>query len=134
MEIAAQDSDRSRSKRHARPTVLGKPSCGESHPQEVQAVLRALVAAQWAIRANLVEKRRTIGNALKIDDAMVAQLFQREDYAVSLDEAMLLALDDETRWAIRKGLVESRPMPNYLNAIKYEDLEAELPTAVTVVH
>jgi hypothetical protein len=25
-------------------------------------------------------------------------------------------------------------MPNYLNFIKYQDLEAVLPTAVTIVH
>ena len=114
--------------------LVGKPSYIESHPQEVRTVLRALVAAQQSIRADPVEARRTIGIALKTDDAMVARLFQPEDYTVLLDEAMLLALDDETRWAIKKGLVESRPMPNYLNFIKYQDLEAVLPTAVTVVH
>lgn len=114
--------------------LVGKPSYIDSHPQEVRAVLRALIAANVAIRANPVDARRSVGDALKVDDAIMAQLFEPEDYAVSLDEAMLLALDDETRWAMKKGLVEFRPMPNYLNFIKYQDLEAVAPTAVTVVH
>lgn len=114
--------------------LVGKPSYIDSHPQEVRGVLRALIAANQAIRTNPVEARRSIGDALKIDDAMMVQLFKPEDYAVSLDEAMLLALEDETRWAMKKGLVQSRPIPNYLNFMKYQHLEAVLPTAVTVVH
>ncbi len=114
--------------------LMGKPSYIDSHPQEVRGVLRALISANQAIRANPVKARRLVGDALKIDDATMARLFEPEDYEVTLDEAMLLALDDQTRWAMKKGLVESRPMPNYLNFMKYQDLEAVLPTAVTVVH
>ena len=114
--------------------LVGKPSYIDNHPHEVRAVLRALIAAYLAIRANPAEARRSVGDALKIDDASIALLFEPEDYAVSLDQAMLLALDDQTRWAMKKGLVESRPMPNYLNFMKYQDLKAVLPTAVTIVH
>lgn len=63
----------------------------------------------------------------------MVQLLEPEDYTVSLDEAMLLALEDITRWAMKKGLVESRPMPNYLNFMKYQHLDAVLPSAVTIV-
>ncbi len=114
--------------------LVGKPSYIDSHPQEVQGVLRALIAAQQATRTHPVEARRFVGGALKIDDATMAQLFEPENFAVSLDQAMLLALDEQTRWAMKKGLIEPRPMPNYLNSMKYQDLEAVQPTAVTVVH
>jgi len=113
--------------------LVGKPSYIDSHPQEVRGVLRALIAANQAIRANPVEARRSLGAALKIDDAMMVQLFDPGDYAVSLDEAMLLVLEDQTRWAMKKGIVASRPMPNYLNFMKHQHLEAVLPSAVTIV-
>jgi NitT/TauT family transport system substrate-binding protein len=64
----------------------------------------------------------------------MAEMFDPEDYTVSLDQAMLLALDDQTRWAMQKGLVRTRPMPNYLHAMKYQNLETVLPSAVTIVH
>ncbi len=114
--------------------LVGKPSYIDSHPQEVQRVLIALIAANRVIRDHPVEARLAVGEALKINDATMAQLFEPEDYSVSLDQAMLLALDDQTRWAMQKGLVAPRPMPNYLKFMKYQDLEAVLPTAVTVVH
>jgi ABC-type nitrate/sulfonate/bicarbonate transport system substrate-binding protein len=114
--------------------LVGKPAYIDSHPQEVQGVLRALIAAQQETRTDPVQARRAVGGALKIDDATMAQLFEPENYAVSLDQAMLLALDDQTRWAIKKGLIAARPVPNYLKFMKYQDLEAVQPTAVTVVH
>ena len=46
------------------------------------------------IRSNPVETRLAVGDAVKIDDATMARLFAPEDYIVSLDQAMLLALDD----------------------------------------
>ena len=114
--------------------LVGKPSYIDSHPQEVHRVLSALVAANQAILANPVEARRAIGRAVNIDDATMAKVFEPEDYIVTLDQAMLLALDDQTRWAMQKGLVARGPVPNYLNAMKYQHLDAVLPTAVTIVH
>ncbi len=114
--------------------LVGKPSYIDSHPREVRRVLRALIAAQQAMLANPVEARRAVGHAVNMDDATMAKLFEPENYAVSLDQAMLLALDDQTRWAMQKGLVAPGPVPNYLNAMSYQNLEAVLPTAVTIVH
>lgn len=113
--------------------LVGKPSYIDSHPQEVNRVLSALVAANKSIQAEPLQARHAVGNALKIDDATMAQMFNTEDYIVSLDQAMLLALDDQSRWAMQKGLVVTRPMPNYLDFMKYQNLESVQPTAVTIV-
>ena len=40
------------------------------------------------------------------------QLFDPQDYVISLDQALLLALEDQTRWAMKKGLTPNGPMPN----------------------
>lgn len=114
--------------------LVGKPSYIDGHPQEVRRVLSALVAAQQALLANPVEARRAAGHAINIDDATMEKLFEPGDYVVSLDQAMLLALDDQTRWAMQKGLAAPGPVPNYLNAMKYQHLKAVLPSAVTIVH
>lgn len=114
--------------------LVGKPAYIDSHPEEVRRVLSALVAASQAIHAQPDQARRVVGEVLKIDDVTMAQMFNPPDYTVSLDQAMLLALDDQSRWAMQKGLVASRPMPNYLGFMKYQHLESVLPTAVTIVH
>ena len=114
--------------------LVGKPSYIDRHPQEVRRVLSALVAASQAIHAKTDQVRRELGDVLKVDDATMAQIFNPQDYTVSLDQAMLLALDDQSRWAMQKGLVATRPMPNYLGFMKYQHLESVLPSAVTIVY
>ena len=114
--------------------LVGKPSYIDSHPQEVRRVLSALVAASQAVQSHPDQVRHALGEVLKIDDVTMAQMFNPQDYTVSLDQAMLLALDDQSRWAMQKRLVATRPMPNYLAFMKYQYLESVLPSAVTIVH
>ncbi|MDP1863707.1 MAG: ABC transporter substrate-binding protein [Thiobacillus sp.] len=113
--------------------LVGKPLYIERHPEEIKRVLRALVAAEKLVRDHPATARKAVGNAINIDDALMAKLFNPEDYAISLDQAMLLAFDDQTRWAMRRGIIARGPIPNYLENVKYQYLEAILPSAVKVV-
>ena len=113
--------------------LVGKPLYIERHPEEIKRVLRALVAAEQLVRADPAGARKALGNAVNIDDALMVKLFNTEDYAISLDQAMLLALDDQTRWAMRRGIIARGPIPNYMENVKYQYLEAILPSAVKVI-
>lgn len=113
--------------------LVGKPLYIERHPEEIKRVLRALVAAEKLVRDRPEEARKAVGNAVNIDDALMAKLFNTEDYAISLDQAMLLALDDQTRWAMRRGIIARGPIPNYMENVKYQYLEAIRPPAVKII-
>lgn len=114
--------------------LTGKTSYIESHPQEIQRILKGLIAAKQSIQADPIGARKLVANAINIKDDMLATIFDPEDYMVSLDQAMLLSLDDQTRWAMKRGLVKPGPLPNYLNSVNYQNLEAVSPSAVTLVH
>jgi ABC-type nitrate/sulfonate/bicarbonate transport system substrate-binding protein len=114
--------------------LVGKPAYIDQHPQEVARILGALAAANQSIRNDPLAARKAVGALVKVDDAIMAKLFEPEDYVLSLDQAMLLALDDQTRWAMKQGLVKNGPVPNYLNAMKFKSLEAVLPNAVKIAH
>ena len=114
--------------------LVGRPLYVDCHPEEIKRVLRALIDAEQLVRDRPAEARKVIGNAVNVDDALMAKLFNTEDYALSLDQAMLLALDDQTRWAMRRGIISPGPIPNYLENVKYQYLEAILPSAVKIIH
>jgi ABC-type nitrate/sulfonate/bicarbonate transport system substrate-binding protein len=114
--------------------LVGKPLYIDRHPEEIKRVLRALIAAEQLVRDRPAEARKAVGKAVNVDDALMAKLFNTEDYALSLDQAMLLALDDQTRWAMRRGIINPGPIPNYLENVKYQYLEAILPAAVKIIH
>lgn len=114
--------------------LAGKPAYIDSHPEEIRRILKALIAANQSIHADPEEARAAVGKAVKLDAKILKEIFNPEDFIISLDQAMLLALDDQARWAMRAGLVKPGPVPNFLEAMKYQDLEAVLPTAVTFIH
>lgn len=113
--------------------LVGKAGYVDSHPQEIQRVLRGLLAADAFIAADPVAARHMVGAALKVDDALMVKMFDPEDFDVSLKQAQLLALEDQTRWAMAQGLVKPGPVPNYLNLMRYQHLEAVSPEAVQIV-
>ena len=113
--------------------LVGRPAYIDGHPQEIRRILSALAQANQSIADNQVAARQLVGAAVKVDDAVMSKLFDPADYVLSLDQAMLLALDDQTRWAMQSGLVKEGPVPNYLRYIKHQDLEAVNPAAVKIV-
>jgi ABC-type nitrate/sulfonate/bicarbonate transport system substrate-binding protein len=114
--------------------LVGKTSYIDSHPQEIRRILTALNAANQAIRADPVKARQTLAKAMQVDDGTLVHIFDTDTFTLSLDQAMLLSLDDQTRWAMKRGLVKAGPVPNFLKSIKLQHLEAVVPDAVTVVH
>ena len=113
--------------------LVGKAGYVDSHPQEIQRVLRGLRAADAFISADPVAARRMVGAAIKVDDALMVKMFNPQDFDVSLKQAQLLALEDQTRWAMAQGLAKPGPVPNYLKLMKYQHLEAVSPEAVQLV-
>jgi ABC-type nitrate/sulfonate/bicarbonate transport system substrate-binding protein len=114
--------------------LVGKPAYIDSHPEEIQRILKALLAANQSIRADPSVARHAVGEVIKVSDVVMAKLFDPEDYVLSLDQAMLLALDDQTRWAMQQGLVKTTAVPNYLNFIRHTALDSVMPGAVKIVH
>lgn len=113
--------------------LVGKPTYIDSHQEEIQRILKALLAANQSIRADPLAARQAVGKAVKVGDAMMAKLFDPEDYILSLDQAMLLALDDQSRWAMQQGLVKTTAVPNYLSFMRHKALDAVMPGAVKIV-
>lgn len=113
--------------------LTGKTAYIDAHPQEIARVLSGLIAAKKSIQSDPVAARNLVADAIKVEHETIAKIFDPDAYMVSLDQAMLLTMDDQTRWAMKRGLVKAGPIPNYLNSIKYQHLEAVSPGAVTMV-
>lgn len=114
--------------------LVAKPAYIASHSAEIRRVLGALIAAKDFIQRDPVAARKDVGEVVKIDDTTMQALFDPDDYVVTLDQAMLIAMDDQTRWAMKRGLVPPGPVPNYLNLTRFEELQAVQRTAVQFTH
>jgi NitT/TauT family transport system substrate-binding protein len=55
-------------------------------------------------------------------------------FKLTLDQGLILAMEDEARWAIRHRMTERSGPPNYLDYIYIDGLDAVAPAAVTLIH
>lgn len=104
------------------------------HPETIKKVLRALIRAEPFCKDTPDAAREIVAEAFKIDAAGMKELWPEYRFNVTLDQSLLLTLEDASRWAIRNKLTGRTDMPNYLNYFYLDALQAVSPGAVTVIH
>jgi NitT/TauT family transport system substrate-binding protein len=55
------------------------------------------------------------------------------NFQVTLDQALLVNLEEQSRWIIKNRLAMSQDMPNYLDFIYCDGLGAVKPAAVRII-
>lgn len=101
----------------------------------VQKVLRALVRGGRFCKEESDAAREVTARFMGVDAAELTDPWAAYRFGVVLDQSLLLAFEDEARWAIKNGLSGGRTeMPNYLNNLHLDGLLAVMPHAVTVIH
>ena len=114
--------------------VAGTGEYVRAHPATMRKVLRALIAGARFCSDEPDAARALFARASASEAARLRAAWHDYRFRVVLDQGLLLALEDEARWAIRKQLAEGGDMPNFLDAVYLDGLEAVAPSAVTVIH
>ena len=96
-------------------------------------MLRALVRAEAFVRENPAEAQKNVADFSGVDIGIVRDIWADASFTVSLDQALILALEDESRWAIDAGLIGARKVPNYLDFIYFDGLKSVKPGAVRIL-
>ncbi len=102
-------------------------------PETVKKVLRSLIRAVEFIRGNPDKSRGIISNYIKMDEAMIGELWGIYHFKVTLDQSLLITLENQARWAIKNRLTDETKVPNYLDFIYLDGLKAVKPEAVTII-
>jgi NitT/TauT family transport system substrate-binding protein len=103
-----------------------------SHHETLKRFLRAIQKGEDFIQNNRKEALDIVGQRLKIDKKILMETWGDFHFMLSLDQSILIALEDEARWAIKNGLTETTKVPNYLDYIYTDALMAVNPDAVTM--
>jgi ABC-type nitrate/sulfonate/bicarbonate transport system substrate-binding protein len=105
----------------------------QAHPRAVEKILRALIRAEAFVRDHPGESRRVMAEFLKADPALLDRVWEGYNYQVSLDQALIVDLEDQTRWAMKHRWTARKSMPNYRDFIHVGGLYAVKPDAVTII-
>ena len=103
------------------------------NPDKVRKMLRALVKAEEFVRENPAEAQKIVADFSGIETGIVRDIWADARFNVTLDQSLILALEDESRWAIDRGLTGARTVPNYLDDIYFDGLKAVKPEAVRIL-
>lgn len=99
-------------------------------------VRKVLTALQQAARFNSEQPEQTLDLLSKrtgIPKPSFKRFYLPAEYDLGLEQGLLLALDDQTRWALKHGYVKAERMPNYLDYLRPEGLTAVSPDAVKLI-
>jgi sulfonate transport system substrate-binding protein len=105
----------------------------KKNPSAIKKVLRALIKAEIFVQDHPEESRQLVAEFLKTDKAVLDETWNIFTLRVALDQALLVNLEDQSRWAIKNRLTVRRDMPNYLDFIYMDGLTAVKPEAARII-
>jgi NitT/TauT family transport system substrate-binding protein len=105
----------------------------KARPETIKKVLRALIRAETFVQQKQDESRRLVSESSKIDKALIDEMWDAYNFKITLTQSLLVNLEDQTRWALKKKLTASKDMPNYLDFIYADGLSAVKPEAVRIL-
>lgn len=106
----------------------------EKEPEKIEKVLRSLAEVPRFYEENPQEMIDILSEYVPEIKREGMQLSSKNyDVGPRLDQAFVYTLEDQARWMIRKGEVESAEMPNILNYICPEPLGRVLPENMRII-
>jgi NitT/TauT family transport system substrate-binding protein len=89
-----------------------------------------LVKAEAFVAKHPDEAQTIVAAATKVEGKLVRQVWDAFQYRVVLDWSLIITLEDETRWAMKRKLTDKTVMPDYASYIYSDGLKAVKPDAV----
>jgi NitT/TauT family transport system substrate-binding protein len=115
-------------------TLAGSRSYVAAHRETVKKVLRAVIRGAQFCSESGDAAGAMVAREMKVDPSTLRSLWPSYRFRVTLDQGLILALEDEARWAISNKLTPQTAMPNYLDHVDLNALKAIRPSAVTIIH
>ncbi|RJQ54485.1 MAG: hypothetical protein C4521_04330 [Actinobacteria bacterium] len=102
-------------------------------PEPARKLLAALAEAEeYAIR-NPARSKAIVGKRLNVSAAYIEAVWSRDQFQLSLDQSLVVAMEDEARWMIRNGIASEKSIPDFTGGIYTDALEAVKPEAVNII-
>ncbi len=115
--------------------LLGRLDYIQPHPAAIRSVLRALLRAERLVMEQPALARTRMAGYFGVEQQAFDAAWTRHDFHVTLDQPLLSALEGVTRWHIGRLPPAQRPtLPDYLDRIDLNPLQAVRPQAVTLIH
>ena len=114
-------------------TVVSRNDWAAQHPELINRFLKAMTLAEDYSAIHPAEAKAIVQKQLKYDDGYMATIWPEHQLSVSLDQSLILAMEDEARWMIKNNLTDEKLTPNFLSYVNLYGLTAIKPGAVNII-
>jgi NitT/TauT family transport system substrate-binding protein len=103
------------------------------HPDLVIRFLKSLALAEEYAILNPAEAKAIVQEQIGVEAAYMETVWSQNQFSLSLDQSLVVAMEDEARWMIENNLTTETQVPDFLDYIHTDGLEAVKPEAVNIV-
>jgi NitT/TauT family transport system substrate-binding protein len=103
------------------------------HPELVSRFLKSLAQAEEYVIRNPAEAKAIVENRLDLDAAYMETVWSQNQFSLTLDQSLIVAMEDEARWMISNNLTTEKTVPNFLEYVHEHGLKAVKPEAVNII-
>jgi NitT/TauT family transport system substrate-binding protein len=108
-------------------------SFAEANGEVLVKLLRALGKSIEYMNSNTEESKNILSRLLDIDRPTVDTAWKDYSFNLSLDQLLVVTMENEAKWLIHFGYVKADRYPNYLRYILTKPLSEAEPRAVTII-
>lgn len=95
--------------------------------------LNSLARAEDHVIHHPADAKAVLRKRLNHEDAFTETIWSENRFALSLDQSLVTAMEDEARWMIRNGLTTEKQIPDFIDYIHVEGLKAVKPESVNII-
>lgn len=106
----------------------------QQQPRIARRLIEGLIQAEAYARREPDMAKAIVARALDAKPAEVAELWKDSNLMVSLDQSLLVGLEDEAKWIIGAKLSDVSTAPSYLDLMHVDALKAVNPIMVSLIH
>jgi NitT/TauT family transport system substrate-binding protein len=103
------------------------------HPELARRFLKSLAQAEEYVIRHPAEAKAVVRKRLNLDAAYIETVWSQNQFSLSLDQALIVTMEDEARWMIANKLTSEEKIPDFLNYIYEDGLKAIKPEAVNII-
>ena len=104
-----------------------------SHRDQINRLLKSLSQSEDYVISHPAEAKAIVQKRLNYDNSYIASIWPEHKFSLSLDQSLILAMEDEARWMRDSNLTTEKNVPDFLDYIYEADLKSIKPEAVNII-
>lgn len=113
--------------------VSARNSWITQHADLVNRFLNSLSKAEDYSINHVAQAQAIAQKRLNITDSAISAKWSNHQFSLSLDQSLIVAMQDEARWLISNNLTNATVVPNFIDYVYVDGLRSVKPGALNII-